>query len=184
MSSYRPKNSSRISPEAERLVSDALSLAASGSRLEDVFWEGKLHDRLLRLLNAQNQNAIENALDQTLKINPIAFDSLAESAETLAESLTLEHEGQIWDVLLIAIPIIARTRYSIPSGKLSPESITATGNLLHEQIVAQSGRIALVPWLYSIDQMPHSHCQTRLLLEKLASAAVNGQEIKLELRTS
>ncbi len=182
MSSYRPKNSSRISPEAERLVSDALSLAASGSRVEDIFWESKLHDRLLRLLNAQNQNAIENALDQTLKINPIAFDSLAESAETLAESLTLEHEGQIWDVLLIAIPIIARTRYSIPSGKLSPESITATGNLLHEQIVAQSGRIALVPWLYSIDQMPHSHCQTRLLSEKLASAAVNGQEIKLELR--
>ena len=182
MSSYRPKNSSRISPEAERLVADALSLAASGSRVEDIFWESKLHDRLLRLLNAQNQNAIENALDQTLKINPIAFDSLAESAETLAESLTLEHEGQIWDVLLIAIPIIARTRYSIPSGKLSPESITATGNLLHEQIVAQSARIALVPWLYSIDQMPHSHCQTRLLLEKLAGAAVNGQEIKLELR--
>jgi hypothetical protein len=182
MSSYRPKNSSRISPEAERLVSDALSLAASGSRVEDIFWETKLLDRLLRLLHAQNQNAIESALDQTLKINPIAFDSLAENAETLAESLTLEHDGQTWDVVLIAIPIIARTRYSIPSGKLSPESITATGNMLHEQIVSQSARIALVPWLYSIDQMPHSHCQTRLLLEKLASAAVNGSDIKLELR--
>ncbi len=182
MSSYRPKNSSRISPEAERLVSDALSLAASGSRVEDIFWETKLLDRLLRLLHAQNQNAIESALDQTLKINPIAFDSLAENAETLAESLTLDHDGQTWDVVLIAIPIIARTRYSIPSGKLSPESITATGNLLHEQIVSQSARIALVPWLYSIDQMPHSHCQTRLLLEKLASAAVNGSDIKLELR--
>jgi hypothetical protein len=30
--------------------------------------------------------------------------------------------------------------------------------------------------------MPHSHCQTRQLLEKLATAAVNGHEIKLELR--
>ena len=182
MSSYRPKNSSRISPEAERLVSDALSLAASGSRVEDIFWETKLLDRLLRLLHAQNQNAIESALDQTLKINPIAFDSLAENAETLAESLTLEQDGKSWDVVLIAIPIIARTRYSIPSGKLSSESIAATGNLLHDQIVAQGARIALVPWLYSIDQMPHSHCQTRLLLEKLASAAVNAGEIKLELR--
>ena len=182
MSSYRPKNSSRISPEAERLVSDALSLAASGSRVEDIFWEAKLLDRLLRLLHAQNQNAIESALDQLLKINPIAFDSLAENAETLAESLTLEHQGENWDVVLIAIPIIARTRYSIPSGKLSAESVAATGNLLHEQIVSQHARIALVPWLYSIDQMPHSHCQTRLLLEKLAAAAVNGGEIKLELR--
>jgi hypothetical protein len=182
MSSYRPKNSPRMSPEAERLVSDALSLAASGSRVEDIFWETKLMDRLLRLLHAQNQNAIESALDQTLKINPIAFDSLAENAETLAESLTLEQDGKSWDVVLIAIPIIARTRYSIPSGKLSSESITATGNLLHDQIVAQDALIALVPWLYSIDQMPHSHCQTRLLLEKLASAAVNSGEIKLELR--
>jgi len=182
MSSYRPKNSSRISPEAERLVSDALSLAASGSRVEDDFWETKLSDRLLRLLHAQNQNAIESALDQTLKINPIAFDCLAENAETLAETLTIDHEGQSWDVVLIAIPIIARTRYNIPSGKLSSESITATGNFLHEQIVAQHSRIALVPWLYSIDQMPHSHCQTRQLLEKLATAAVNVHEIKLELR--
>jgi len=114
MSSYRPKNSSRMSPEAERLVSDALSLAASGSRVEDIFWETKLMDRLLRLLHAQNQNAIESALDQTLKINPIAFDSLAENAETLAESLTLEQDGKSWDVVLMAIPIIARTRYSIP----------------------------------------------------------------------
>ena len=182
MSSYRPKNSSRISPEAERLVSDALSLAASGSRVEDDFWETKLSDRLLRLLHAQNQNAIESALDQTLKINPIAFDCLAENAETLAETLTIDHEGQSWDVVLIAIPIIARTRYNIPSGKLSSESITTTGNFLHEQIVAQHSRIALVPWLYSIDQMPHSHCQTRQLLEKLATAAVNAHEIKLELR--
>jgi Protein of unknown function (DUF2863) len=182
MSSYRPKNSSRISPEAERLVSDALSLAASGSRVEDIFWEGKLLERLLRLLKAQNQNAIESALDQTLKINPIAFDSLAENAETLAESLTIEHDGQTWDALLIAIPIIARTRYNIPSGKLSSETITATGHHLHTQIAAQNARIALVPWLYSIDQMPHSHCQTRLLLEKLANAAVNSGEIKLELR--
>lgn len=182
MSSYRPKNSSRISPEAERLVADALSLAASGSRVEDIFWETRLLERLLRLLHAQNQNAIESALDQTLKINPIAFDALAENAETLAESLTLEHQGETWDVVLIAIPIIARTRYNIPSGKLSNETITSTGHHLHEQIVAQHARIALVPWLYSIDQMPHSHCQTRLLLEKLALAAVNSGEIKLELR--
>lgn len=182
MSSYRPKNTSRVSPEAERLVSDALSLAASGSRVEDIFWENKLLERLMRLLQAQNQNAIDNALDQTIKINPIAYDVLAENAETLAESMTLIHEGQTWDVVLLAIPIIARTRYNIPSGKLNNTSISTTGIQLHEHIVAQHAKIALVPWLYSIDQMPHSHCQTRQLLEKLAAAAVHGGEIQLELR--
>jgi hypothetical protein len=182
MSNHRTKNISRISPETERLVSDALSLAASGSRVEDIFWENKLLERLMRLLHAQNQNAIDAALDQTIKINPIAYDVLAENAETLAESMTLTHADVAWDVVLIAIPIIARTRYNIPSGKLSPDSIQTTGLQLHEHIAAQQAKVALVPWLYSIDQMPHSHCQTRQLLEKLANAAIHGSEIKLELR--
>ena len=182
MTNHRTKNISRISPETERLVSDALSLAASGSRVEDIFWENKLLERLMRLLHAQNQNAIDAALDQTIKINPIAYDVLAENAETLAESMTLTHDDVTWDVVLIAIPIIARTRYNIPSGKLSPDSVQTTGLQLHEHIAAQQAKVALIPWLYSIDQMPHSHCQTRQLLEKLANAAIHGSEIKLELR--
>ncbi|MBU3543140.1 DUF2863 family protein [Polynucleobacter sp. MWH-Loch1C5] len=182
MPKFRAKNPPRISPEAERLIADALSLAASGSRVEDIYWEARILERLIKLLHAQNQNAIDSALEQTLKINPIAYDALAENAETLAESMTLEFNGQTWDALLLAIPIVAHTRYNIPSGKLSANSITAMGNLLHEAIIADGSRIALIPWLYSIDQMPHSHCQTRQLLEQLAAAAIGGGEIKMELR--
>jgi len=94
----------------------------------------------------------------------------------------MEHEGQNWDVLLLALPIVAHTRYQIPSGALSVSVIESTAAALHSSIASTDTRLAIVPWLYSIDQMPHSHCQTRLLTEALATAAITASEIKLELR--
>jgi hypothetical protein len=182
MAVHRSKSSQRTSPDVERLVADAISLAASGCKIEDLFWEERLNVRLMRLLKSHNQNAIDAALDQTFRINTDAFEVLADSAETLAESLVMEHEGQPWDVVLLALPIVAHTRYHIPSGPLSVQAITATAVALHEIITAQDTRLAIVPWLYSIDQMPHSHHQTRQLTESLATAAIVASEIKLELR--
>jgi hypothetical protein len=94
----------------------------------------------------------------------------------------MEHEGQEWDVLLLAMPIVAHTRYQIPSGPLQASMVEATAQALHSAIAAPDTRLAIVPWLYSIDQMPHSHCQTRLLTEALAAAAITASEVKLELR--
>lgn len=182
MAVHRTKSSQRSSPDVERLVADSISLAASGSQIEDLFWEDRLNLRLMRLLKSQNQNVIDAALDQTFRINTVAFEVLADSAETLAESLVMEHEGEQWDVLLLALPIVAHTRYQIPSGPLSVGTVEAAASALHNAIASPDARLAIVPWLYSIDQMPHSHCQTRLLTEALATAAIAGSEIKLELR--
>jgi hypothetical protein len=182
MAVHRTKSSQRASPDVERLVADAISLAASGSQIEDRFWEERLNARLMRLLKSQNQNVIDAALDQTFRINTVAFEVLADSAETLAESLTLEHDGQNWDVLLLALPIVAHTRYQIPSGSLPVNVVESIAAALHDSIASPDARLAIVPWLYSIDQMPHSHCQTRLLTEALAAAAIASSEIKLELR--
>jgi hypothetical protein len=182
MAVHRTKSSQRSSPDVERLVADAISLAASGSQIEDRYWEERLNVRLMRLLKIQNQNVIDAALDQTFRINTVAFEVLADAAETLAESLVMEHEGQSWDVLLLALPIVAHTRYQIPSGVLSVNMIESTAAALHSAITSSDTRLAIVPWLYSIDQMPHSHCQTRLLTEALATAAITASEMKLELR--
>ncbi len=182
MAVHRTKSSQRASPDVERLVADAISLAASGSQIEDRFWEERLNIRLMRLLKSQNQNVIDAALDQTFRINTVAFEVLADCAETLAESLTIEHEDQSWDVLLLALPIVAHTRYQIPSGALPLNVIESTAAALHSSIASTDARLAIVPWLYSIDQMPHSHCQTRLLTEALATAAISSSDVKLELR--
>ena len=182
MAVHRSKTSQRSSPESERLVADAISLAASGSQLEDRFWEERLRSRLLRLLQGHHQAIIDSALDQTFRINTVAFEVLADTAETLAESMSFEHDGKTWDALLIAIPIVAHTRYQIPSGPLPVSLVEVAATALQKTVAAEGAQFAIVPWLYSIDQMPHSHTQTRTLLETLATAAVSGGEMKLELR--
>lgn len=182
MAVHRSKSAQRVSPESERLVADSISLAASGSQLEDRFWEERLRNRLLKLLKSHHQNVIDTALDQTFRINTVAFEVLADTAETLAESMSFEHDGTTWDALLIAMPIVAHTRYQIPSGPLPVDIIESAAAAMQKSIAAEGTQLAIVPWLYSIDQMPHSHSQTRALLETLATAAVSGGDMKLELR--
>ncbi|NDH56041.1 MAG: DUF2863 family protein, partial [Burkholderiaceae bacterium] len=76
MAVHRSKTSQRTSPETERLVADSISLAASGSQVEDRFWEERLQTRLLKLLKSHHQSVIDAALDQTFRINTVAFEVL------------------------------------------------------------------------------------------------------------
>ena len=103
----------RTSPEVEKLVAEVIALASSGSKLEDNYWEKKIFERLNRLLLNQNQTVLEAALDQTFKSQTPAFEILADAIETAAESASYEHQGQKYEVLLLAIPVIAQKRYKI-----------------------------------------------------------------------
>ena len=66
---------SHLSPDAERLVSAALGLSNSGSRLEDRFWEAQLSARLDRLLDSGHVQAVYDALDRNIRIiDPRTFE--------------------------------------------------------------------------------------------------------------
>ena len=172
----------RNTPEVEKLVADVLALAASGSKVEDNFWETKLFERLNRLLSNQNQAVLDACLDQTFKSQTAAFEILADAIETSAESMLYEFDGKIYDVLLLAIPIIAQTRYAIPSGPMRTSLIAETVEYLKDLVLAKQIHLSIVPWLYSIDQIPQSHCQTRVLLEKMAKSAVEQSDVVYQLK--
>ena len=187
-SAPKPITSTRIatkvrnSPEVDKLVADVLALAASGSKLEDNFWEKKLFERLNRLLVNQNQVVLDLAMDQTFKSQTAAFEILADAIETTSESMVYEFEGKIYDVLLLAIPIIAQTRYAIPSGPIRTALIAETVEYLKEFVLAKDIHLSIVPWLYSIDQIPQSHSRTRQLLDKMAKSAVEQADVVYQLK--
>lgn len=163
-------------------MADALALDASGSRMEDGYWERRLSQRLGRLLKNGSQSALDAALEHLFKHNPDASDVLAEQAETLAESATVELDGVRYDALLIAAPILAHTRYAIPSGALKPDLVQTLTVHLQAHVLAAQTKVALSPYLYSIDQLPRTHSDTFALTHKLLSAALAGNAPKVDLR--
>ncbi len=181
MASKRPRTKSglpRLSRDGERLVAFAQSLSASGSRIEDAWWEGLLARDIDRLLEHGADAAIEGALDHLDATLPAAFDALIEVVETHAETATIESGGETWQVLLVAAPILAWSKYAIPSGPIKADAATTLETQLRAHCAASTGRVALAPYLYSIDQLPRDFTDVHALARSLGHRALGREERK------
>lgn len=180
MATKRPRTKStlpRLSRDAERLVSFAQSLSTSGSRIEDEYWEAFLARDVERLLDHGADAAIDAALDHLDATLPAGFDALIEIAETRAETATIELDGQSWQAVLVAAPILAWSRYSVPSGAIKADTAQTLETQLRAHCAAAEARVALAPYLYSIDQLPRDFSEVRSLTRSLALRAL-GQETR------
>ncbi|WP_338911487.1 DUF2863 family protein [Mycetohabitans rhizoxinica] len=177
----RSRIAKRLPPDADKLVGLSLALFASGSRIEDHFWEAKLDALIEKIIRNGNQTTLDAALDHLQQNHADAYGALADMAETHSESFRIEHDGQPYDVLLIAAPVLTWTRYMIPSGSLKGDVVDALRAQLQAHIFAARARIALAPYLYSIDQLPRHHVETFRLAQQLGQAALSGGTIKMNL---
>src|SRR5260221_2286785 len=178
MKRLRNKSPLRLTRDAERLIGLSTGLAASGSRLEDARWERELAALCIKLMESGNSSALESALDHTFQSNPAAHDALAENAEAQAESATLTIDGSTWDVMLLAIPLVAWSKYAVPSGPIAGVGATALEAIipqLYAHVLAKNARLSMAPFLYSIDQMPRDFSSVRKLTLRLGEAAVLQQ---------
>lgn len=175
----RSRIAKRLPPDADKLVGLSLALFASGSRVEDRFWEAKLDALLAKIVRNGNQTTLDAALDHLQQNHPDAYGALADMAETHSESFVVEHEGAAYEALLIAAPVLAWTRYVIPSGPLKTDSVEALRAHLQAHVLAGDTRVALAPFVYSIDQLPRHHVETYRVAQQLVQAAVNSTPAKI-----
>ncbi len=161
-----------LSADAERLVAAALGLANSGSRLEDRFWDAQLAQRIERLLDTGHPQSIHDALDRLNQTDGEAYGALIEAVETAAESVVVEHDGARWDVLLVAAPVVAWTRFRIPSGPIPPDAVVALSAHWQAHVLARDVRFRMAPFLYSVDQLPRDFGELRRLARRLGTAAI------------
>ena len=165
-------SSSRLSRDAQRLLNLTEALARSGSRLEDIYWEGLLGTQLNKLLLAKKNRTVETALDHLLANDINAYEILVEQAETLSESTAIVHAGTDYDALLFSAPIVAWTRYQLTGGDLMPDQLTAVATQIQDCIAAPDARLALIPRLVNFDQMPQTFQETRAWTQGLAHQAL------------
>ena len=121
----------RLPRDAQRLIELARSLALSGSKLEDNYWQALLAQQVHKLLHGKKGPGLDSALDTLARTEPEPYEVLLEEAETQSESTQIEHEGQVYDVLLFSAPVIAWTRYQLPQQYgLSAEQLSKCRDLL------------------------------------------------------
>ncbi|MDP1651148.1 MAG: DUF2863 family protein [Rhodocyclaceae bacterium] len=169
-------------PDTEELIRLATQLSLSGSRLEDAYWERRLASTIERLLHGQDEAALNAALDHLYGAGGRAYDDLADLVEFCAESrhhaLASSNAGQ--DVLLFAAPVLAWSRYTIPSGPITADVLATLRVQLQAHAFAADVRFGLADYFFSPDQLPQSYCETATLTEKLSKAALHGRDLKLD----
>jgi hypothetical protein len=176
----RAKAPPRLTRDAERLIALANGLNASGSVTEDRYWEGEMAALAGRLLENGNDAPIDGALDHLYQTNLGAYDTLIELVENESESLVVVQGDRAWQSLLIAAPIVAWSKYSIPWGPIPREEGDVLKVQLQAHVLAQGARLAVVPYLYSIDQLPRHYSELRRLAARMGDGAVTGELPRLD----
>ena len=174
---------SHLSPDAERLVAAALGLSNSGSRTEDRFWERALTERIERLLDGTHHQGVHDALDRLNQADSEAYGALIEAVEECSESLQIEVDGAAWDCLLVSAPMVVWTRFRIPSGQLPADAVQTLSAHWLAHVLAREARLRVVPYLFSIDQLPHDFAELRRMTRKLGTGAVAGNAPRFELKS-
>ncbi|MFM7522552.1 MAG: DUF2863 family protein [Betaproteobacteria bacterium] len=171
-----PKNPTRkFSAESQRLASLAQSMVRASSRIEARAWETRLDSLLQKQLANNQQQAIDNALDHLFHTDLDAYDALLDSIEAISSSCSLEQGDKRYDALLVAIPVLAWTRFTIPSGAINANVLQTITAHLHGHILATNTLAVVAPVLFSIDQLPRSYCETYQLTRRMAEAAISGK---------
>ncbi|HVL76704.1 MAG TPA: DUF2863 family protein [Noviherbaspirillum sp.] len=178
MRRFSKTSPNKLSSDAHRLVCLAQGMAQAASRLEERQWENRLDLQIHKLLKGAQQDAIDGALEYLFSSDIAAYDALLEAVEAGSESCSVEREGEQYHALLIALPILAWTRFSIASGTIPDQMRTTLCAHLHGHLLADGTCLALAPTLFSIDQLPRTHVETFALTQRMAQAAVKGAGIK------
>ena len=179
MKRNRHPRRARQTPDTELLLRLATRLGQSSNRIEDAWWETRLAAQIDRLLADGAEETLVAVLDQLYNNGSRAYDELADMVESCAETRRADSASGL-DVVLIAAPLLAWSRFQIPSGNIPQIQLDALRVHMQAHVLAADARLALADVLYSPDQLPQNYVETAQLAEKLAKAAVHGRNLKVD----
>ena len=181
MKRNRLSSRKRLSPEAKQLIYLSTAVIESGGRLEELFFERQIAALIEKLFQEDAEDDLTAALDHLLDTNPIAHGDLACAIEEMAEACTTTHQGQAQNIMLFTIPILAWSRFAIPSGAISASRLQAIKKELSAHVFASNANISLQNYLFSPDQLPRSYVETWKLMGELGKAALTKKAPKFDI---
>ena len=169
----------RQTPDSELLTRLATRLSQSSNRIEDAYWETRLASHIDRLLADNAEETLIAVLDQLYSGGSRAYDELADMVESCAETRRSDSNNGL-DAVMISVPLLAWSRFQIPSGSIPTTQMEAIRVHLQAHVLAADAKLGLCDVLYSPDQLPQNYSDTAQLAEKLAKAAIHGRNLKVD----
>jgi len=166
----------RLSRDAERLAWLAQGLADSGSRLEDVWLESEMRALIEKLLKSADEDALNQALDRLRETNSRAYDELADLIEAACE---VSQDGESAR-LLVALPILAWSRYAIPTRSIPKAVLETLRAQLSAHILSADARVNFADYLFSPDQLPQGYTDTWAFADALWNASAANKDLKVD----
>ncbi|MCF8149153.1 MAG: DUF2863 family protein [Burkholderiaceae bacterium] len=179
MKRNRPPRRSRQTPDSVLLERLTTRLSQSSNRIEDAYWEIRLATHIDRLLADDSEEPLITVLDQLYTGGSRAYDELADMIESCAETRRATTDSEL-EVVMIAVPLLAWSRFKIPSGAIPGAQLDAVRVHLQAHVLAAEAKLGLCDILYSPDQLPQNYVDTAALTGKLAKAAVHGRNLKID----
>ncbi|THF60832.1 DUF2863 family protein [Pseudothauera rhizosphaerae] len=178
MKRTRTKRRGGLARTAERLVWLATGLAQSGCRAEDRYWENLLAEAIDTLLEEGDEDTLNDALDHLYGIDLRAYDELADYVESRAETAAATSPQH--DILLVAAPVLAWSRYQIPATPISQAVLANLRVHLQAHVLAEGVKLGLADFLFSPDQLPQGYCATARFAADLGRAALAGKDLSID----
>jgi hypothetical protein len=175
MKKLRVPHRTKSARVVQELVRLAAGLAASGSRIEDAFWENRLAAKIHVQLRTGDDQNLEAALDQLYDADPGGYSEFMYAIEAAIECSIFTRGDHTYDVLMFAVPVLTWSRFSIPSGPIAESVLAELRVQLQTHVLAGDVQFALADCLFSPDQLPRGYHLSHELARKLWSAAVAGQ---------
>ncbi len=187
MKRSRPTRPAKQSPDQDEVLRLALGLGQSSCRIEDDFWEQRLLVMIDQLLADKDEETLNAALETLYRDQVRAYEALADLIETRCESrghllraASGDAGGKHWDLLLFCAPLLAWSRYNIPSGSIAPAALENAKVHLQAHVFARDVRLSLADCLFSPDQLPQSYCDTAALCDKLGKNVLQGRDLHID----
>ncbi|CAM5403625.1 hypothetical protein TMEC54S_02626 [Thauera mechernichensis] len=178
MKRTRLKRRGGLGRTAEQLVWLASGLAESGSRIEDRYWEAQLAHLIDELLASNDEDSLNTTLDHLYSADSRAYDELADHLESRAECAGGAFDSH--DVVLLAAPILAWSRFRIPATSLPAAMVANLRVHLQAHVLSKDARLSVADFLFSPDQLPQGYCNTAEFAKVIGGAAIDNSDLHID----
>lgn len=173
------KKIQKLAGDALRIANLAQAISQAGSRLEDQDWQNLLDSLVEKNLELRHQSVLDSAAEHVFSNLPDAYEILIESIESMASSGRIKDGDTEYEMILIAAPILAWSRFEIYSGAIPAEILRSLSTSWRESLLCKGVQVSLLPNLFSIDQLPQTYCDVNDLMQHTAKDFLKNRNVNL-----